>query len=287
MGKQKFKKGDKVIITAKSDPHYSQIGYVYNYFYDSIKERTEYCIKGLDDDKIYGNYRSYELCSFCLKQDNSIEKLSKKEIDNTITAKTSKIILIFDEDIFKNAPSEIANYVKRMATKINIDDTVLKNQYGESGIKEKVFFISLEDAQKMYKNGGALKEFVLKYFTEDELNPKPKVPHTWEEYCTDFYPYEYHLHYKPEFVHGFRQEDCNALIAYGRLIRLYRSWIGKWEPDWNNDKIPKWCIQYWKNTFEVLDYYLTPVLLSFPTKEMANDFMNCFKDLLNNAKTLF
>lgn len=181
-----------------------------------------------------------------------------------------------------------ANKFKNCANKVMVDGVVIKNRYG--GVDEnkntRVFKLTLEEAQEMYNAGGKLREFALRVFAEDELKPKPTYPKTWDDYCNNFYPYEKHMHYIPKFAHGFSGEDADAFIAYGRLIRLHRVWVEDWKPDWNDDEMIKWCIVYWSNSVIVFDYRSTSHSLSFPTKEKAEEFMNCFKDLLEKAKTI-
>ena len=74
-------------------------------------------------------------------------------------------------------------------------------------------------------------------------------------------------------------------------MSLRQAWIGNWEPDWNepdwNDETRvKWNIICLQNQVCLCDTQIKLRALSFPTIEMATDFMNCFKDLLEIAKPL-
>lgn len=80
---------------------------------------------------------------------------------------------------------------------------------------------------------------------------------------------------------------ARPFIAMMQLMSLRQSWIGDWKPDWNNIKQIKANILC--NNSEFIIAYFSDLIsrpLSFPTKEMAIDFMNCFKDLLEIAKPL-
>lgn len=81
------------------------------------------------------------------------------------------------------------------------------------------------------------------------------------------------------------KELAEAFLAMMQLVSLRQSWIGDWKPDWNSFDKTKWVIIYNRNEFKVC-LYGVPRVLSFPTKGMAKDFMNTFKDLLNVAKPL-
>ena len=84
---------------------------------------------------------------------------------------------------------------------------------------------------------------------------------------------------------------AQPFIAMMQLMSLRQEWIGDWEPDWSKEtshKNPKYCIiPTVSEGFSVGTCYNNWIqTLSFPTKEMAVDFMNTFKDLLNVAKPL-
>ena len=74
--------------------------------------------------------------------------------------------------------------------------------------------------------------------------------------------------------------------AFIKLCMLRKAWIKGWKPDWYDDRFAKWCVTYQRDDIYVLEYKATLRSLSFPTKEMAEDFMNTFKDLLEIAKPL-
>ena len=79
------------------------------------------------------------------------------------------------------------------------------------------------------------------------------------------------------------EELAEAFLAMMQLMSLRQAWIGDWKPDWNDTN---WCIKFRENKLEVDFYNYTAQPLSFPTEEMATDFMNCFGDLLEIAKPL-
>ena len=78
---------------------------------------------------------------------------------------------------------------------------------------------------------------------------------------------------------------AQPFIAMMQLMSVREDWIGNWKPDWKNPDIKKWCILF-ECELKVSYFYSISRVLSFPTEEMATDFMNCFRDLLEIAKPL-
>lgn len=82
------------------------------------------------------------------------------------------------------------------------------------------------------------------------------------------------------------RELTEAFLAMMQLMSLRQAWIDDWEPDWSNFDNSKWGIINHANKLTISLFGNSSRPLSFPTKEMATDFMNCFKDLLEIAKPL-
>lgn len=80
---------------------------------------------------------------------------------------------------------------------------------------------------------------------------------------------------------------AQPFIAMMQLMSLRQEWIGDWKPDWSNEYTDKYCIigKHYCN-FEIYTLNRCRYALSFPTREMAKDFMYYFKDLLDIAKPL-
>ena len=142
-----------------------------------------------------------------------------------------------------------------------------------------------------------------------KINTKPR---SWEEYCEQqknipCYVLGYDLsngcwcRMPGIFDAGYctvpSKELAEAFLAMMQLMSLRQAWIHKWsidsgmtddwKPNWNSYKQEKanivcnsgiFCVTYFGG--------LVSNSLSFPTEEMAKDFMNCFKDLLEVAKPL-
>lgn len=67
-----------------------------------------------------------------------------------------------------------------------------------------------------------------------------------------------------------------------QLIQLRNAWLK--DEDYSDTS---WKITFNKNNFEVVEYEKHAYGLSFPTKEMAKEFLKTFADLIETAKWLF
>lgn len=172
--------------------------------------------------------------------------------------------------------------------------------------EERNITLTFEKAQEWYKKGGELKEIALQAFTEKELNPLPK---TWEEFC-EKHPIQDHEAFinftngsitvckecagsglgiwmrKPEKdrCKCVSQKSAEAHLAMIQLEQLRNCWLNGWEPIW--DCSEKWCIRLWGNELGVGVATHISRFLTFPTNEMAREFLECFRDLIEKARDL-
>ena len=86
------------------------------------------------------------------------------------------------------------------------------------------------------------------------------------------------------------KEDCEAHLALMQLHVLrdaYRDSYEKgWKPDVKDICQDKWNIAFTKCGFEIYDSYNVTRFLSFPTRELAEEFLKNFKELIEKAKDL-
>ena len=121
---------------------------------------------------------------------------------------------------------------------------------------------------------------------------------SWENFC-DKYETKQGFHYddttEKVFIHDYpyaineqltENEDI-AINAFSKLLKLRRDWIGDWEPDWTNGNEPISTIQVYKNELKVYYEHCYSRPFSFPTREMAVNFLNCFRNLFEDCKILF
>ena len=129
---------------------------------------------------------------------------------------------------------------------------------------------------------------------------KNTKPRSWEEYCNNFSGELFYFSNRNSIESvvtsdgmSYTAKDylpskelAESFLAMMQLMSLRQEWIGDWEPDWINFNSNKWGIINHANKLIISLLGNSSRVLSFPTKEMATDFMNCFKDLLEIAKPL-
>ena len=80
--------------------------------------------------------------------------------------------------------------------------------------------------------------------------------------------------------------EVKAIAAFSKLLKLRRDWVGEWEPDWENDKTEYYVIECIGNTIRMYPQRIYSRNLSFPTKQMAHEFLETFRELITEAKIL-
>lgn len=152
------------------------------------------------------------------------------------------------------------------------------------------------------KEGYELK-FNPETMTIEQIKKKPIRSKSWEEFCKNHPPFirEFYIgsDSKPYPFIPFsirkrdpetdkclleKTEDVEGIVALIQLKRLHDEWVGDWKPNWSCDYTTKYVILYSSNECQVLHSWNTSRLLSFPTKEMADEFLTCFEDLIEKAK---
>jgi hypothetical protein len=165
--------------------------------------------------------------------------------------------------------------------------------------EERNITLTLDKAKEWYKKGGELREIALQAFGEKELNPLPK---SWEEFC-EKYPVkdkEAHIDSVSNIIiqrgdatlrSSTRdrnicpsKESAEAHLAMIQLEQLRNCWWGDWEPEYNCGT--KYIIKWDKDDLIVTTSGRIRAFLIFPTKEMAEEFLECFRDLIEKAGDL-
>jgi hypothetical protein len=136
--------------------------------------------------------------------------------------------------------------------------------------EERNITLTLKKAKEWYKKGGELKEIALQAFTEKELNP---LPRSWEEFCKQGNP-----------IASWRYNIPIKYEASFKLEQLRNCWWNGWEPKWNNCE--KYVIKWDNDDLIVFTARNVRAFLVFPTREMAYEFLMCFKDLIEQAGDL-
>ena len=146
-----------------------------------------------------------------------------------------------------------------------------------------------EDKKAVWKDGKVVFEDI-----------KSQLPKTWEEFCN-----EYEITSKDYFIGNdsticywlgtmYRQSTYKNMVpsekaakqhlALMQLHQLRDCYRQGWEPDWNDDNA-KYSIfyddRYWIGAYNSLRHFL-----SFQTREIAEEFLHNFHDLIEQAEDL-
>lgn len=175
----------------------------------------------------------------------------------------------------------------------------IKNNMEERNIK-----LSLEKAREFYSKGGEFKDLALSAFTEEEILIS-KLPKTWEEFCKNNltkYKESYFIDRESSikvFVSsrvGNADIDRNLLpskeaaeqhLALMQLHQLRDCYRQGWIPDFSNSDTFKYCInKVYNGDIDILVYTTNNNFLSFQTRELAKEFLNNFRDLIEQAGDL-
>lgn len=155
--------------------------------------------------------------------------------------------------------------------------------------------IQIPDNCELIKDGDT-------YIVKEKKKQEP--PKSWEEFC-ERYPLtgkeafiDAYSNVRPPCECGTREvlsgknwcdskEEAEAFLALMQLRQLRKAWIGDWKQPDSRTTIA--VIVYNLNSKKVITdsgNYWCNITLSFPTIEMAKDFLSCFKDLCETAKIL-
>ena len=176
---------------------------------------------------------------------------------------------------------------------LNIEDFIPEINMKESELK-----ITIPEGYCIDESKSTFEKIVFK--------KKDTKPRSWEEYYKQQIANKKHGYYIDDaancntseiiwydyaMIDGWRnvlpsKELAEAFLAMMQLMSLRQAWIGDWKPDWSCGYSSNYCIIGTDDHFNVCTLSKCRYALSFPTQEMAEDFMNCFRDLLEIAKPL-
>ena len=137
-----------------------------------------------------------------------------------------------------------------------------------------------------------------------EYEQQHKLPKTWEEFCK-----RNKIREGESFIDCYEQDvievdlvdigidrdpqmhknlcisvqEAQAFLAFKQLRQLRKAYVNDWEPDYKHQY---YGIIYNIHGLDILPYTLVHKSMSFPTHELAEQFLNNFKDLLEIAKSL-
>lgn len=143
----------------------------------------------------------------------------------------------------------------------------------------------------MYEQGGEFREMVLGAFTEKELIGG-RLPKTWEEFCISKGDEGIRINAALNFAYVSVRKaftdyhDAEKHIAQMKLHLLRDEYRNGWKPDLTNIIEIKSCISNVKNELKVMNYSSVNSFLSFKSDDIAEEFINNFRELIEEAGDL-
>lgn len=170
-------------------------------------------------------------------------------------------------------------YKKNMLPQYNVIDFI------PDFMKKKEIKIEIPEGYEIDKENSTFEKIIFK-------KKETKYPESWED-CTYRLSIGFKTRFGPsEFIANLMEKTS----AYTKLLCLRYEWIhiwsqehemeSDWKPDWNNSA-NKACICCYRNILGVESWQDVSLPLSFPTVELADKFLKCFENLLEQAKGLY
>lgn len=156
-------------------------------------------------------------------------------------------------------------------------------------MEEKKLKINIPEGYEIDKEKSTFEEIVFKKIED----PLAKLPKTWEEYRKQT------KNYRSYFLNGHNsilqswfdgsynefstKERVKQYVALGKLLQLRDYWVGNWKNDSNNSVAVIYNLNGEIKNMGLSHKQSLNFPLTFPTREMAQKFIECFKDLINEA----
>ena len=160
-------------------------------------------------------------------------------------------------------------------------------------MEKKKLKINIPEGYEIDREKSTFEEIIFKK-VED---PLAKLPKTWEEYCkrtkgyTSYYGYSingntYETKFDGFYNEFFTKERVKQYVALGKLLQLRDYWVSNWKDDSNNSVAVIYHFDGEIVNTNVSKKRSSNYPLTFPTREMAKEFKNCFEDLIKEAYPL-
>ena len=135
--------------------------------------------------------------------------------------------------------------------------------------------IDINTARKWYKIGGFYKDLALQAFNMNELETS-NLPKSWDEYKSNH-------SYEDWYGHIVIYDKAHE--AFDKLITLRDVYRQGWKPNWDKEDY-KWVIINFRNELVIESYYYKGTIFSFPTQELEEQFLENFKEELEQFKEI-
>ena len=151
--------------------------------------------------------------------------------------------------------------------------------------------LSLDTARRWYEQGGELKEMALGAFDAKELIDY-RLPKTWEEYRKmkgdEGEKANAALSFAYTSINGafLDYHDAEKHIALMKLHLLRDEYRLGWKPNWNDKRQFKYGIKRDSDGICCYTNIKQPIFFTFQDVDTTNEFLNNFRDLIEEAGDL-
>ena len=155
--------------------------------------------------------------------------------------------------------------------------------------------LSLDTARRLYEQGGEYRNIALTSFKEHELIGN-RLPKTWDEYCAKHGEVgdkiKASLNTAYTIINKYIFSDYKQAQAYIALIKLHLlrdEYRNGWLPCFGDNSKKygiKWNMIAGKTRLVIAQHTYDSDSLSFPTYELAEEFLTNFRELIEEAGDL-
>ena len=156
--------------------------------------------------------------------------------------------------------------------------------------------LSLDTAKRLYEQGGEYRDIALTAFKEHELIDG-RLPKTWDEYCAkhgeegDKIKASLNTAYMTINKYTFSDsKQAQVHIAKMKLHLLRDEYRNGWKPSWGGSSNYKYGIKWnmiaGKTRLVIAQHTYDSDSLSFPTYELAEEFLTNFREFIEQAGDL-
>lgn len=159
-------------------------------------------------------------------------------------------------------------------------------------MEEKKLKINIPEGYEIDREKSTFEEIIFKK-VED---PLAKLPKTWEEYCEQTEGNVSYFWSRPNsiiqswFEGSYNEfstkERVKQYVALGRLLQLRDYWVGDLKSDLHGFVTTIYNFEGEIRSASIPKERGSNYSLTFPTREMAQKFVECFEDLIKEARPL-
>ena len=159
-------------------------------------------------------------------------------------------------------------------------------------MEKKKLKINIPEGYEIDRENSTFEEIIFKKIED----PFAKLPKTWEEYCKQTVDCKSYFHTRyPEpcirespsfdgvYCEFSTKKRVKQYVALGKLLQLRDYWVSNWKDDSNNFVAAIYHFDGEIVNTNVSKKRSSNYPLTFPTIEIAQKFIKCFKNLINEA----